>query len=86
MRENATKLLQCTRRLRSDPESADALFTLGVIYAVEGHWAKALKFIRRLEDVKPTYPGLRRLKRRVAESSPVSPGRPQDPDDEGDVV
>ncbi len=80
MRENATKLLQCTRRLRSDPESADALFTLGVIYAVEGHWAKALKLLRRLEALMPSYPGLQRLKTRLLDSVPDrrSPSRRPD--------
>ncbi len=65
MRGNATKLLQCTRMLRANPRSADALFTLGVIYALEGHRAKALKFLKQLEAVKPSYPGLSRLKRRI---------------------
>lgn len=70
MREHATKLLQCTRRLREDPTSADALFTLGVIYALEGHWVKALRFLRRLEAVKPAYPGLKELKHRVLKLAP----------------
>ncbi len=65
MSDNASKLLQCTRRLRADPTSPDALFTLGVIYALEGHRAKALRFLRRLEALSPSYPGLDVLKERI---------------------
>ncbi len=70
MREHAGKLLQCARRLREDPASADALFTLTVIYALEGHRAKALRFLRRLEALVPAYPGLGELKGRVLKLAP----------------
>ncbi len=65
MSDNASKLLQCTRSLRADPTSPDALFTLGVIYALEGHRAKALRFLKRLEVLSPSYPGLDVLKERI---------------------
>lgn len=72
MREHAEKLLQCTRELRSDPTSPDALFTLATIYAAQGHRAKAMKFLRRLELTKPSYPGLEPLKKKIY-GLPIAP-------------
>ncbi len=68
MVQYSAKILQCMRKLRSDPTCVDAIFTLGVIYASEGHRAKALKCIRRLEALQASYPGLRLLKEKIEES------------------
>jgi tetratricopeptide (TPR) repeat protein len=70
MLRNAAKLRSCVRALRSNPADADALFTLSVIYAVEGHLAKALKYLRKVELLDPSYPGLDRLRERISEGLP----------------
>ncbi|MFQ5838852.1 MAG: tetratricopeptide repeat protein [Thermoplasmata archaeon] len=70
MLRHRAKLLRCLVALRADPKDVDALFTLGVIYASEGHVAKALKYLRKVEAVDPFYPGLEHLKGRVIDSIP----------------
>lgn len=70
MTRNASKLLQCLRTLRYEPDSADALFTLGVIYATEGHRSKALRFLRKVQALEAAYPGLRRFMDKVLQRHP----------------
>ncbi len=67
---HASKLIQCLRTLRYEPDSTDALFTLGVIYAEEGHRSKALRFLRKVEALEDAYPGLRRLMSKVLRRHP----------------
>lgn len=59
------KYLQCLERLREDPLSVDAYFTLAALYAVEGHRARALACLRKAEFLDAAYPGLPQLKARV---------------------
>lgn len=59
------KLLQCLRQLRYEPNDPDAMFTLGVIYAAEGHPGKAVRFLQKVQRIQASYPGLGRLMRKV---------------------
>jgi tetratricopeptide (TPR) repeat protein len=70
MLRHAAKLRSCVVALRANPADVDAIFTLGVIYAVEGHRAKAIKCLRKVEALDPSYPGLDRLRERILGSSP----------------
>ncbi len=70
MLRHASKLLQCLRTLRYEPDSTDALFTLGVIYAAEGHRSKALRLLRKVEALETAYPGLRRFMDKVLRRHP----------------
>lgn len=77
MLRHVAKLRSCVVALRSDPADVDALFTLGVIYAVEGHRAKALKYLRKVEALDPEYPGLDRLRERISRTVPRTAPRPR---------
>lgn len=68
------KYLQCLERLRDDPLCVDALFTLAAIYAVEGHRAQALDYVRKAEFLDAEYPGLLLLKGRILALIPSSTG------------
>ncbi len=70
MTRHASKLLQCLRTLRYEPDSTDALFTLGVIYASEGHRSKAIRFLRKVQTLEAAYPGLRRFLDKVLQRHP----------------
>lgn len=66
------KFLRCLERLREDPLSADAFFTLAAIYAAEGHRAHAVEYLRKAEFLDANYPGLPMLKARILELDPSS--------------
>ncbi len=54
-------------RLKEDSKDGDALFTMGVYYAVNGRYEEAMEALDKLSTLEEQYPGLSWLKRAVLE-------------------
>ncbi len=61
----AETVRQAQRRLAEDADDADALFVLGVVYDILGEAGTALRFMDRLTEISPEYPGAWRAKARM---------------------